>query len=100
LGVAELEFIQDYTRLTQDRRGLALRDKSNGECIFLSGSECLVHAVKPQQCREFPNLWNFPGFEKICKAVPVLVSEPEYQRRVLDATGKLVRLDVGEQTEA
>jgi len=68
--VGEHEFIQRFTRLRQDRRGLALQEKPNGECIFLAGDDCSVQPVKPQQCRNFPNLWNFPGFEQICRAVP------------------------------
>jgi Fe-S-cluster containining protein len=87
-GLSEHEFIQQFTRLTSDRRGLALRDKENGECIFLEGGDCAVQAVKPQQCRDFPNLWNFPGFEKICHAIPREVSAEEYERRVLAATGR------------
>lgn len=70
LGVSELDFIQHYTRLRPDRRGLALQDKAGGECIFLEGRDCRVQPVKPRQCREFPNGWNFPGFEKICRALP------------------------------
>ena len=46
------------------------QDKPGGECIFLEGRDCAVQPVKPQQCRDFPNGWNFPGFEKICRAVP------------------------------
>lgn len=87
-GLSEHEFIQQFTRLTSDRRGLALRDKENGECIFLEGGDCAVQAVKPQQCRDFPNLWNFPGFEKICHAIPREVSAEEYERRVFAATGR------------
>ena len=74
------EFIQRFTRLTQDRSGLALQEKGNGECIFLEGNDCSVQPVKPQQCRDFPNLWNFPGFEKVCKAVPRVVGGEEYAR--------------------
>ena len=70
LGVSDFDFIQRYTRLRSDRQGLALQDKANGECIFLQGRDCAVQEVKPQQCRDFPNGWNFPGFEKICRAVP------------------------------
>jgi uncharacterized protein len=44
--------------------------------------------VKPQQCRDFPNLWNFPGFEKVCHAVPKLVEEEEYRRLIQRATGR------------
>lgn len=70
LRVSEIDFIQRYTRLRADRRGLALQDRAGGECVFLEGRDCAVQPVKPQQCRDFPNLWNFPGFEKICRAVP------------------------------
>lgn len=81
-NLSEFDFIQQFTRLTENRRGLALKDKSNGECIFLDGNDCAVQPVKPQQCRDFPNLWNFPGFEKVCKALPKIVSEKEYQQLV------------------
>jgi uncharacterized protein len=81
-AIGELEFIQKFMRLRSDRRGLALQEKPNGECIFLDGENCSVQAVKPQQCRNFPNLWNFPGFEKSCHAVPRLLEEAEYQRRL------------------
>lgn len=85
-GLSEYDFIQQFTRLTVDRRGLALQDKPNGECIFLDGADCLVQSVKPQQCRDFPNLWNFPGFEKVCHAIPRMVSTEEYERLVSKAT--------------
>jgi hypothetical protein len=75
LGLPEFDFIQQYTRLRDDRHGLALQDKPNGECILLHGRDCAVQAVKPQQCRDFPNGWNFPGFEKICRAVPREIPE-------------------------
>ncbi len=81
-NMGEHEFIQNYTRLRQDRRGLSLAEKPNGECIFLEGDNCSVQPVKPQQCREFPNLWNFPGFEKQCHAIPKLVGEEEYKKLV------------------
>ncbi len=88
LGLGERDFIQQFTRLRSDRRGLALMDKPSGECIFLEGENCAVQPVKPQQCRDFPNLWNFPGFERICRAVPMVVSDEEYRRRVAAATGR------------
>lgn len=86
--MSEYDFIQQYTRLTVDRRGLALTDKPNGECIFLEGGACAIQPVKPQQCRDFPNLWNFPGFEKVCHAIPREVSPEEYRERILKATGR------------
>jgi len=79
-GMREVPFIQEFTRLTADRRGLSLQEKPNGECIFLEGNDCSVQPVKPQQCRDFPNRWNFPDFQKLCHAIPRLVSDEEYER--------------------
>jgi Fe-S-cluster containining protein len=70
----EVEFIQKFTRLSADRRGLALEENPDGACIFLEGMDCAVQPVKPKQCRDFPNGWNFPGFDQICRAVPRQVS--------------------------
>jgi len=84
--LSEFDFIQQFTRLTRDRRGLALLDKPNGECVFLDGNDCNVQSVKPQQCRDFPNLWNFPGFEKVCHAIPKVVGDEENARLITAAT--------------
>jgi hypothetical protein len=81
-GLSEADFIQQFTRLRWDRGGLALQEKPDGGCIFLDGDDCSVQSVKPQQCRDFPNLWNFPGFEQTCKAFPREVTEAEYARRI------------------
>ena len=86
--LSDVDFIQQFTRVRPDRQGLSLLDKPNGECVFLAGDECSVQAVKPQQCRDFPNLRNFPGFEKVCHAIPRLVGDDEYQRLVAEATGR------------
>ena len=91
-GIGENEFIQQFTRLRRDRGGLALQEKPDGACIFLEGNDCMVQPVKPQQCREFPNLWKFPGFEKTCQAIPRPVTEQQYQRRI--AQVKLTELSV------
>jgi hypothetical protein len=70
LGLGEFDFIQRYTRLRPDRRGLALVEQPDGACVFLDGRDCRVQPVKPQQCRDFPNGWRFPGFEQWCRAIP------------------------------
>ena len=88
LQVSENDFIQRYTKLRLDRQGLSLMDKPTGECIFLEDNGCLVQPVKPQQCRDFPNLWNFKGAEKQCKAKPKDVSAEEFRRLVSLATGR------------
>ena len=91
--IGEIEFIQRFTRVSRDRRGLSLEEKANGECVFLDGDNCAVQPVKPRQCRDFPNLWNFPGFEQICRAIPRMVGDEEYVRLILAATGR--RIDHG-----
>ena len=78
LGLFGDEFIQQYLRLTRDRRSLALMEKGNGECVFLRDRDCTVQTVKPRQCRDFPNLWNFPGFERECRAVAQTTASAEH----------------------
>jgi hypothetical protein len=86
--MTEHDFIQQFTRLRKDRQGLALQEKANGECIFLEGDDCSVQPVKPQQCRDFPNLWNFLGFKKVCRAIPVELSAEEFARRIAESREK------------
>jgi len=90
-NLSEHEFIQRFTRLRPDRQGLALQETPDGGCIFLDGDACAVQPVKPQQCRDFPNLWNFPGFGKICRAQPRELAEAEFRRRISEATGRTER---------
>ena len=71
LGVSEDEFIQNTTRLRPNRDGLALIDQADGACIFLQGNDCSIQEVKPQQCRDFPNGWNFPGWRNVCEAIEI-----------------------------
>lgn len=83
LQLTESEFIQGHTRLNAQRNGLALLDQSDGSCSFLDAvGNCLIQPVKPHQCSDFPNRWNFPGFEKVCRAKPVEVTAEEWERRV------------------
>jgi uncharacterized protein len=100
LQLLETDFIQQFTRLTTDRRGLALLDKPNGECVFLDGEDCRVQSVKPQQCRDFPNVWNFPGFEQHCRAIPRAVTADEWRRLVQTATGRTQPIPRGDAGEA
>lgn len=87
-NLSEHDFIQQFTRLRQDRRGLVLQEKPDGACIFLDGNDCSVQTAKPQQCRDFPNLWSYPGAEGLCRAIPRLVSDEDYRRLVAPATGR------------
>jgi hypothetical protein len=70
LGMEVHEFTRDCTAVMREREGLTLIEKEGGSCIFLEeDGRCLVHAVKPQQCRGFPLEWNYAGFEQICEGM-------------------------------
>ena len=71
LGVEVSAFVERFTRLRADRGGLSLTERPDHSCIFLEDRDCLINEVKPQQCRDFPNKWNFPGWRQVCEAVPV-----------------------------
>lgn len=88
LNLTEAEFIARYTRLNANRSGLALTDQANGACVFLDGNDCQVNAVKPQQCRDFPNLWSYPGAESLCRAKPIEVTADAWRQRIRHATGR------------
>lgn len=76
LGLNDNAFIAQYTRLTADRRGLSLIDNEAGHCIFfIAGQGCLINAVKPEQCRQFPYVWRNPGWEDKCAGAIVLVEK-------------------------
>ena len=68
------EFLAQYTVLTPDRRALSLTERENGECCFFDAEKslCVIQNVKPQQCRDFPLLWNFDGWEKECEGAKCL----------------------------
>ena len=64
------EFTEKFTRLTADRTGLSLLENADGSCPYLidspEGPACKLQPVKPQQCRDFPLKWSFPGWEQEC----------------------------------
>jgi len=67
LSLSSERFIDEFTCLTEDRRGLSLIEKEDGSCIFHEEpSKCAINAVKPKQCRDFPLGWSFPGWEEYC----------------------------------
>lgn len=69
LGLSLASFTAQYTCLRPDRRGLILREQADGACILLKADgDCAVQAVKPQQCRDFPYRWNYPGWETRCQS--------------------------------
>lgn len=83
LGLSPEAFAARYTELRPDRRGLILRERADGACILLSPEgDCAIHAAKPQQCRDFPLGWNYPGWEGHCEnqCEWPRVARPEYRR--------------------
>jgi Fe-S-cluster containining protein len=73
-GLSETDFIQQFARLRPDRRGLALLERPDGACIFLDGNNCAVQAAKPQQCRDFPNVW----LNSLWGKVPLAAIQKDY----------------------
>ncbi|MFN0128832.1 MAG: YkgJ family cysteine cluster protein [Verrucomicrobiales bacterium] len=71
LGLGVRDFVHGHTRLTGNRQGLSLLEHEDGTCVWLEGVDCRLQPVKPLQCREFPNTWNFPGWRDVCRAVEV-----------------------------
>lgn len=69
LNMTETAFVNAFTRLTKDRRGLSLTENTDGSCIFLNAAgTCRMNDSKPAQCRNFPMGWSFTGYEELCKA--------------------------------
>lgn len=68
LGMAVETFTRQYTRLREDRRGLALLDHPDGACIFLADTPpaCQIQGAKPRQCKEFPLAWKYEDWEHVC----------------------------------
>ena len=72
LGMSVDNFIARHTELRPSRSCLMLKSNPDGSCIFLVGvNTCTIQAVKPQQCRDFPNKWRFDGWREKCEAIEV-----------------------------
>ncbi len=72
LKIPVYEFVRDWTRLRENRQGLSLIDKEgSSECIMLDGKDCRLQEMKPKQCQDFPNQWNFPNWRESCEAKPI-----------------------------
>lgn len=67
MGIDVYQFIETYTRLTNNRAGLSLIEKDDGACVFLGkDNRCLIEDVKPEQCRKFPSEWKYSDMRDIC----------------------------------
>ena len=68
LGITLDEFIQKYTKLSQDRQSLIFTDRADGACVFLDeNNRCKIYEARPWQCRTFPHEWDVPpDMQKLC----------------------------------
>jgi Fe-S-cluster containining protein len=79
-----------YTR--RAHRGLSLREKLNGDCIFYDAEKgCTIYPVRPRQCRTWPfwesNIVTEEAWQRTCEICPGsgkgdLISEEEITRRM------------------
>lgn len=56
-------------------RGLSLREKANGDCVFFDPEEgCLIYEIRPTQCRTWPfwssNIEAPEDWERTCAECP------------------------------
>jgi Fe-S-cluster containining protein len=68
LKMDDFTFVNEHCEL-QDRQKLVLRKAADETCIFLSEKGCLIHPVKPKQCRDFPIGWKTPGSLHYCEGL-------------------------------
>jgi len=52
LGLTVKTFLADYTY--PYKGGHSIREKENGDCVFLRGKLCGIYEDRPTQCRTFP----------------------------------------------
>jgi len=67
LGIGEEEFLRKYAEV--DGAGFVkLRENGQGACVFLGEDNlCMIHPVKPKQCREFPVMWRSKNIAEFCE---------------------------------
>lgn len=73
VDLTEAEFKAVYTKKAP--RGLTLREKSNGDCIFYDREKgCTIYSLRPKQCRTWPfwesNLASPKSWERMQRGCP------------------------------
>ena len=70
LGRTEQDFIDRETEVAPDRRGLILKSRPDGACVYLRDDNlCRINPVKPDKCRTFPLEWTNPDSKDVCPAL-------------------------------
>lgn len=72
LKISEEAFINQYTTVAPDRLSLILKDTNGHDCCLLTENGCLIHPVKPEQCKGFPDKWISPELASICEGMKEL----------------------------
>lgn len=75
LNLSEQDFIDNHTRINTARNGLSILENPDHSCSMLVNGACRIHEAKPEQCKGFPNTWNFPGWRKVCHAKPIPIEQ-------------------------
>lgn len=76
--ISEFRKIPESTFRTSEIREvhgeLLLRERANGDCIFFENNRCMIHPVKPRQCRTYPfwfrNVRSDAAWAKTCRECP------------------------------
>jgi Fe-S-cluster containining protein len=76
LGMGESEFISNETDVAPDRKGLILKSREDGSCVYLSeDNRCMIHNVKPDKCRSFPYEWVNNDSYEVCAGLRKLAAD-------------------------
>jgi Fe-S-cluster containining protein len=70
LGLERADFLGRHAKWNKSLRAHVLLDKQDElkSCIFLNeDNTCVVHASKPQQCRDFPMKWRPENILDFCE---------------------------------
>ena len=84
-----------FVRLTP--RGPALREQSNGDCVFYeAGVGCTIYPVRPRQCRSWPfwesNLASPEAWAETCKICPGAGRGQWFSAEEITRQARLIRL--------
>ena len=73
LGMSEANFIANETNLAPDRKGLVLKDRSDGACAMLDDkNRCRIYPVRPEKCCTFPYEWTNEESTSYCLGLKAL----------------------------
>ena len=76
LGMDEGEFISNETDVAPDRKGLILKSREDGSCVYLSeDNRCMIHNVKPDKCKSFPYEWVNNDSYEVCAGLRKLAMD-------------------------